>query len=63
MAKYRVAIDLCASTTLYMEADSPEEAGKKARAEIYDEDEFIEIHKSEIFIWDPVIDEIVEEEE
>jgi len=62
MAKYSVAIDLCASMTLYVEADSPEEAEKKAEAEIYDEDALIKAHRDEIYIWGPEIDEIVEEE-
>ena len=63
MAKYRVAIDLCASMNLYIEADSLEDAEKKAQAEIWDEDELIEKHRDEIWIWNPEIDEIVEEEE
>ena len=63
MAKYRVAVDLCASMNLYIEAESFEGAEKKAQAEIWDEDEFIDKHRKEIYIWAPEIDEIVEEEE
>lgn len=63
MAKYCIDIDLSASMQLYVEADSFEEAEQKARKEMYDEDEFIDTHKKEIFIWNPVIDQIVEEKE
>lgn len=63
MAKYCVAIDLCASLSLYIEAESFEDAEKKAQAEIWDEDEFIDKHRKEICIWAPEIEEIVEEEE
>lgn len=63
MAKYRIDIDLCASMHLYVEGNSFEEADAKARAEIYDEDAFIDAHKSEIFIWNPEIDQIIKEEE
>lgn len=63
MAKYCIDIDLSASMQLYVEADSFEEAEQKARKEMYDDDEFIDTHKKEIFIWSPVIEQIVEEEE
>jgi len=63
MAKYRVAIDLCASMNLYIEAENIDDAEKKAQAEIWDEDELIEKHRDAICIWAPEIDEIVEEEE
>ena len=63
MAKYCIDIDLSASMQLYVEADSFEDAEQKARKEMYNEDEFIDAHKKEIFIWSPVIDQIIEEEE
>lgn len=63
MAKYRVAIDLCASMNLYIEAESADEAEQKAKAEIWDEDVLIDKHRDDICIWAPEIDEIVEEDE
>ena len=63
MAKYCIDVDLSASMQLHIEANSFEEAEKKALAEMYDEDVFIDTHQDEIFIWSPVIDQIVEEDE
>jgi len=62
MSKYRVAIDVCCSMSLYVEAESFEEAERKANAELDDEDVFFETHQKDLVFWNPEIDEIVEEE-
>ena len=62
MAKYKVAIDLCASVEIEIDAGSKEEAEEKARAEICDEDKFIAEHESEIWLWNPEIVDIEEDE-
>lgn len=61
MAKYRVVVDMYATTNLYITADSMEEANQKAEERIYDEDRFVETHQKEIYVYNPVIAAIVEE--
>lgn len=63
MKKYRVQLDLSASLDVVVEAESFEDAEKKISKAMYDEDEFIDSHRGEIYIWNPVIDMIEEEEE
>lgn len=63
MAKFSVLIDMNASMTLHIEAKDFEEAEKKAKDAIWDEDALIDQHRNDIFIWNPDIDEIIEEEE
>lgn len=62
MKKYRVQLDLSASLDVVVEAESFEDAEKKISKAMYDEDEFIDSHRGEIYIWNPVIDMIEEEE-
>lgn len=63
MAKFRVLIDCSATLILNIEADSFEDAEEKANAAIYDEDVLFEEHKDDLCVWNPTIDEIVQEEE
>ncbi len=63
MAKYCIDISMCASMQLHVEADSFEEAEKKALAEMYDEDKFIDTNRDAIVVCSPVIEEIWKEEE
>ena len=63
MAKFTATIDMCASITVSVEAESYEDANEKFEQMIRDEDEFIGEHRKEIWIYTPTVDDIVEEEE
>lgn len=60
MKDYEVMIDLCASMTLSVKADSFEDAERKVAEMLKDEDKFIAEHRDEMGIWSPEVDEIVE---
>lgn len=60
MKDYEIIIDLCASMVLSVKADSFEDAGRKVKEMLRDEDKFIDEHRGEIGIWSPEVDEIVE---
>lgn len=62
MKRYKVVIDLCGTFNLYIDAENIDEAEKIAEKACYDEDELIENHRNEIYVWNPEIDEIIEEE-
>lgn len=60
MKDYEIMIDLCASMTLSVKADSFEDAERKVAEMLKDEDKFIAEHRDEIGVWSPEVDEIVE---
>lgn len=62
MKRYHVDIDLSASLTLSIDAESLEDAEKTVNRLCYDEDELIDTYRDKIFIWNPEVRSVSEEE-